>query len=104
MRSLTNHYANAALTYYSTIGSYIEIGISDNPKVLNRSKSTVILACLKANVARVFLLREVDDLESDAICEMMKITPSNLWVMLHRARLALRRCLEVNWIGRQKEH
>jgi RNA polymerase sigma-70 factor (ECF subfamily) len=53
---------------------------------------------LPDKVARVFLLREVDELGTDAICENLKITPNNLWVMLHRARMALRRCLEDNWI------
>ena len=34
--------------------------------------------------------------------EILK-TDSNLWVMLHRARMALRRCLETNWFGKDKE-
>lgn len=55
---------------------------------------------LPANVARVFLLRELDGLGTDEICTSLKITPNHLWVMLHRARLALRRCLEVTWFGR----
>lgn len=56
---------------------------------------------LPDRVARVFLLREVDDVPSDEICASLNITPNNLWVMLHRARMALRRCLEVNWFGAQ---
>lgn len=54
---------------------------------------------LPRNVARVFLLREMDDVASDAICEQLSISPNNLWVMLHRARAALRRCLEMNWFS-----
>lgn len=57
---------------------------------------------LPKNVAAVFTLREVDDLESKEICSLLNISESNLWVMLHRARLALRRCLEVNWFGKEK--
>lgn len=57
---------------------------------------------LPDRVARVFLLREVDDLSSEEICETLNISPNNLWVMLHRARLALRRCLEVNWFGSEQ--
>ena len=52
------------------------------------------------NVATVFTLREVDGLESKEICAMLNISESNLWVMLHRARMALRRCLEINWFGK----
>lgn len=52
---------------------------------------------LPDRIARVFLLREVDGISSEEICTTLNISPNNLWVMLHRARMALRRCLEVNW-------
>lgn len=52
---------------------------------------------LPAQTAKVFLLRELDGWESPEICRELKIQPSHLFVMLHRARLALRRCLELNW-------
>lgn len=55
---------------------------------------------LPKNVATVFALREVDGVESKEICTMLNISESNLWVMLHRARMALRRCLETNWFGK----
>ena len=55
------------------------------------------------NVAAVFSLREVDGVESKEICAMLNISKNNLWVMLHRARMALRRCLETNWFGKQGE-
>ena len=53
------------------------------------------------NVAAVFTMREVDGVESKDICRTLNISESNLWVMLHRARMALRRCLETNWFGKQ---
>jgi len=56
---------------------------------------------LPKNVATVFNLREVDGIESKEICAMLNISESNLWVMLHRARMALRRCLETNWFAKQ---
>ena len=55
---------------------------------------------LPKNVAAVFNLREVDDLDSKEICRLLNISENNLWVMLHRARMALRRCLETNWFGK----
>jgi RNA polymerase sigma-70 factor (ECF subfamily) len=33
---------------------------------------------------------------------MLNVSESNLWVMLHRARMALRRCMEENWFGRKE--
>lgn len=54
---------------------------------------------LPRNVSTVFTLREVDGVESKEICNLLNISENNLWVMLHRARMALRRCLETNWFG-----
>ncbi len=58
---------------------------------------------LPRNVAQVFQMREVDELETDTICETLNITPNNLWVILHRARLAMRKCLEENWVRRDEK-
>jgi RNA polymerase sigma-70 factor (ECF subfamily) len=57
---------------------------------------------LPKKVAAVFHLREIDAIEGKEICAMLDISEGNLWVMLHRARMALRRCLETNWFARQK--
>jgi RNA polymerase sigma-70 factor (ECF subfamily) len=58
---------------------------------------------LQEKVALVFLRREVDNVPSEEVCKEFDITPNNLWVMLHRARMALRRCLEVHWFGRKRD-
>lgn len=52
---------------------------------------------LPAATSRVFFKREVMGVETDEICKEEAITASNCWVMLHRARLALRECLDRNW-------
>jgi RNA polymerase sigma-70 factor (ECF subfamily) len=52
---------------------------------------------LPPNTARAFMMREVLELETDEICKEMAITANNLWVILYRARMALRECLERNW-------
>jgi RNA polymerase sigma-70 factor (ECF subfamily) len=54
---------------------------------------------LPPNTARVFIMREVMDLDSDEICAELSITANNLWVILYRARMALRECLEKNWFA-----
>ncbi len=58
------------------------------------------LGKLPDRVAQVFVLREVDGVSSKEVCEITSISESNLWVMLHRARMGLRECLEVNWFDR----
>lgn len=54
---------------------------------------------LPPNTARVFMMREVMELESAEICKELAITSTNLWVILYRARMALRQCLEQNWFA-----
>ena len=55
---------------------------------------------LPPNTARVFMMREVMELETDEICKELTINANNLWVILYRARMALRQCLEQNWFAR----
>lgn len=57
------------------------------------------LEMMPARTARAFMMREVMGLTSDEICRELTITQANLWVMLHRARLSLRGCLEIRWFG-----
>lgn len=56
---------------------------------------------LPATGGRVFFKREVLGEDTRAICESEGITESNCWVILHRARQSLRKCLEKNWFGRE---
>lgn len=47
----------------------------------------------------VFVLKFMEDLNNKEICKELECTPSNLWVMLHRGRLKLRECIEMNWLN-----
>ena len=51
---------------------------------------------LKPVMAQVLSLREVAGMETEEICKELDITPTNCWVLLHRARLFMRQCLELN--------
>jgi RNA polymerase sigma-70 factor, ECF subfamily len=54
---------------------------------------------LPPNTARVFMMREVLGLDGAEICKELSITSTNLWVILYRARVALRQCLEQHWFA-----
>lgn len=54
---------------------------------------------LPGKQARVFMMREFIELDSHEVCQAVDITVSNLNVMLHRARLRLRECLENHWFA-----
>lgn len=60
----------------------------------------VCLDNLPPRVAEAFVMREMDGIDSMEICGALKISQSNLWVMLHRARMSLRECLESKWFGK----
>jgi RNA polymerase sigma-70 factor (ECF subfamily) len=55
------------------------------------------LAGLPARTAQVFMLREHLGLETAEICKEFGLTSTNCWVLLYRARMLLRECLEKNW-------
>ena len=59
----------------------------------------ICLEKLPPNTARVFMMREVMELDTDEICKELTITANNLWVILYRARMSLRECLERNWFS-----
>ncbi|KWR91313.1 sigma-70 family RNA polymerase sigma factor [Cupriavidus sp. IDO] len=56
---------------------------------------------LPAKIARIFMMREWLELETEEICQDLQISTTNAWVMLYRARMRLRECLELNWFGQQ---
>jgi RNA polymerase sigma-70 factor (ECF subfamily) len=73
-----------------------------NPETLveNAEFRKVLQDCLKELskiMARAFVMREMEGISSEEICKLLDISQTNLWVRLHRARLQLRRCLELNW-------
>jgi RNA polymerase sigma-70 factor (ECF subfamily) len=60
----------------------------------------ICLEKLPAKTARVFMMREWLDLDTDEICKELALSTSNVWVILYRARMRLRECLDLNWFGR----
>jgi RNA polymerase sigma-70 factor (ECF subfamily) len=60
-------------------------------------------ACLErlpARTGQVFMMREHLGLETGEICKEVGITPTHCWVLLYRARMVLRECLQQTWFGR----
>ena len=63
---------------------------------------SVLQSCIEKlppKLANLFTLRDVHETDNDEICKELNITPTNAWVMLYRARMGLRKCLEINWMG-----
>jgi len=61
------------------------------------------IAQLPGPMREAFCLRELDGLDSQTVCEILGITPTNLWTIIHRAKLRLRAGLEEDGFGRKVE-
>jgi RNA polymerase sigma-70 factor (ECF subfamily) len=48
----------------------------------------------------VFAMRFVEELSAEEICKELGLTAANYWVIVHRAKLQLRRCLEKHGLGK----
>jgi len=73
---------------------------SANPAKANEAKEFLdhfyrCLAGLPKRTADAFVHREIDGLSTSEICTRLNITENNCWVILYRARMMLRKCLEV---------
>lgn len=75
----------------------------DPEKATENSELAEVLAnCLSGlpeKFHKVFVLKEMDGMSSEEICKEFDIKPTNLWVILHRARNQLKLCLESNWLN-----
>lgn len=69
---------------------------------LNESEfQRVLLFCLAKlppKLSCVFTSKFIDDQDSDSVCKELGLSSSNFWVIIHRAKLAMRGCLQKNWL------
>lgn len=59
-------------------------------------------ACIKklpARSAAIFTMRDIEEIDNNKICKDLDISTTNAWVMLYRARMSMRKCLEINWLN-----
>lgn len=55
------------------------------------------LSLLSSQWREVFHMKMMEECSGEEICKELDITSSNLWVIIHRAKLKMRSCLEKNW-------
>ena len=66
-------------------------------------KLALCLDDLSDKFRQIFVLKEIDGVSSEQICNDFNIKPTNLWVILHRARNQLKNCLEIHWFDGKKQ-
>ena len=87
-------------------GEWLEEKVADlndrtaEDEMENKELGLAILECmdkLPEKQAKIFKMKTIEGIDTEAICNEFKISPSNLWVIIHRARTFLVNCLEKNW-------
>lgn len=83
---------------YSPKGKLSEI----EKEIENSELRTAIAGCIGALPDKwkgIVIDKMVEEKESEEVCNDHDITPSNLWVIIHRAKVQLRDCLEKKWLS-----
>jgi len=95
-------------TYFTKEGDWKENalpkdwGIDISSGIENKELGMAIQTCvekLPESQKHLIVLKLVEEEETETICKELKISPSNYWVMIHRAKLQLRACLERTWFN-----
>lgn len=91
-----NHWSNQAQPHTWSGNGLKNIESKEFYDILNKC-----LSLLPGKWASVFSMRNMEDIESEIICKELKLSSSNYWVIVHRAKLQLRECMEKNWFERK---
>jgi RNA polymerase sigma-70 factor (ECF subfamily) len=90
----------------SNEGDWLEERVADNYEknaedaIENTELEAAIYSCLSKlpeKQATVFKMKTILGYDTETICNELNITASNLWVIIHRARVAMADCMEKNW-------
>jgi len=76
-------------------------GIENQHALENKEFNQILKRCMEKLPAlwmAVFTMKHIDEEASDTICAELKVSAANFWVIIHRAKLNLRACLQKNWL------
>lgn len=77
------------------------LGVEDADPLTNKELTTILQRCLQKLPAlwfSVFTMKHMDEAATEMICDQLKLTPGNFWVIIHRAKLNLRACIQKAWM------
>jgi RNA polymerase sigma-70 factor (TIGR02943 family) len=79
----------------------LPFGIEDHDPLASMEFDHILQKCLKKLPSlwmSVFVMKYMDDATTGLICSELRVSQSNFWVIIHRAKVNLRACLQKNWI------
>lgn len=92
---------NAGDGHWKTEHQPKAFGIEEYNPLAIKELDDILQKCMKKLPSlwlSVFTMKHIDDEDTETICGELKITASNFWVIIHRAKVNLRSCLQRNWI------
>ncbi|MBL4674764.1 MAG: sigma-70 family RNA polymerase sigma factor [Mucilaginibacter sp.] len=78
-----------------------QFGVDDFDPLARKELNKALKNCLQKLPAlwlSVFTMKHMEDEATDSICTELRLTQANFWVIIHRAKLNLRACLQRNWM------
>lgn len=84
--------------------SPVEWNIMESEKVFSNEFQKIIEYCINKMPPKfvpLFVMKYIDEIKSSEICKELEISSSNYWIMIHRAKLLMRACIEKNWFLKQ---
>ncbi|HVW94822.1 MAG TPA: sigma-70 family RNA polymerase sigma factor [Mucilaginibacter sp.] len=87
--------------HWMEAGGPKEFGIEDKDALESKEFERILKKCLEKLPAlwmSVFTMKHIDEEPTETICSELKVSASNFWVIIHRAKVNLRACLQKNWI------
>lgn len=79
----------------------LPFGIEDQDPLRGKEFNHILQLCMQKLPTlwmSVFTMKHMDDATTELICTELRVSQANFWVIIHRAKLSLRACLQKNWI------
>jgi len=76
-------------------------GVEEHDPLHNKEFISVLKRCMQKLPAlwlSVFTMKHMDEEQTEIICKELRLSSSNYWVIMHRAKVNLRSCLQKNWL------
>lgn len=104
--SFLDHFFNAGGKYanhWRDEASPANWDVSVETNLENEEFMRFLMLCmshLPETWSKVFSLKNIEEFSTKEICKELELTPSNLWTIVHRAKLQLRGCMEKKWLDK----
>ena len=95
------NYFDPETGHWNTEYQPMEFGIEANDVIIGKELTVVLQKCMQKLPElwlAVFTMKHVDEEPAAVICSDLRLTPANFWVIIHRAKLNLRACLQKSWL------